>query len=103
MPRLDFVPLLRAALVAIALAALPAVVFAQAGPVGAPQGALRSQVHNIPFDAGASTLLVTRVCRPPGNAPAPLLVLNHGSPGDPSARPRTCSAPKVPLRLISAS
>ena len=89
MPRFAFLSPLRAALVGLALMGLPAAVFAQAGPVGAPQGALRAQVHRIPFDAAASVLLTTRICRPPGEARAPLLVLNHGSPGDPSARPRT--------------
>ncbi len=84
----SFLPLLHAA--ALALALLPAAAAAQPGPVGAPEGRWRAQVHRVPFDTGG-ILLVTRVCRPPGEAAAPLVVINHGSPGDPAVRPRTAT------------
>jgi len=77
----------RAALAA-ALLLLPAAAAAQPGPVDPPDGRWRAQVHRVPFDAPDGVLLVTRVCRPPGDAPAPLAVISHGSPVDAAARPR---------------
>ena len=38
--------------------------------------------------SGQVTQLQTRVCRPNSDAPARLVVINHGSPPDPAARPR---------------
>jgi dienelactone hydrolase len=80
----------------LVLVLVPSVAAAQAGPIGAPEGRWRAQLYNVPFDAGGSTLLVTRICRPPGEGRAPLVVINHGSPPDPAARPRwatpTCNA-----------
>jgi dienelactone hydrolase len=88
MPRFVLLPRLRAAVIGLAFLAVPALAAAQSGPVGAPEGRWRAQVHRVPFDAAASTLLATRVCRPRGEARAPLLIINHGSPPDAAARPR---------------
>jgi dienelactone hydrolase len=49
---------------------------------------MREQLYRIPFDDSGRILLVTRVCRPPGEARGPLVVINHGSPPDPAQRPR---------------
>ena len=80
---------------ALALVSLSAVATAQSGPVGAPEGRWRAQLHRVPLDGGGQ-LIVTRVCRPPGEARGPLVVINHGSPPDPAARLRwatpTCGA-----------
>lgn len=50
----------------------------------------RDQMHAVPVtDAtGQMATLQTRVCRPPGESRARLVVINHGSPPDASARPR---------------
>jgi len=46
------------------------------------------QIYFIPFvNEGQTTMLQTRICRPSGDAPARLVVINHGSPPDPSDRP----------------
>jgi dienelactone hydrolase len=37
--------------------------------------------------AGRTTLMQVRVCRPAADAPARLVVINHGSPPDPANRP----------------
>ena len=59
-----------------------------AGPVGDPEGEWRAQIHWVPLDiAGARYLLYTRICRPAGEAPAQVVVIAHGSPPSPSARP----------------
>jgi dienelactone hydrolase len=60
------------------------------GPAGAPAGPWREQVHWIPMTdaAGAQHLLYARVCRPPGEAPARILVFAHGTPAVPEARVR---------------
>jgi dienelactone hydrolase len=66
--------------------ALPA--FAEsAGPQDAERSVNREQVWRIPA-AGGSPLMLTTVMRPPGEAKAPLVVVNHGSPPDSSARPQ---------------
>jgi dienelactone hydrolase len=48
---------------------------------------------------GTEEQLVTRLCRPPGTAPARLVVINHGSPRDaaqrPGMRPIPCGAEPV--------
>ena len=50
---------------------------------------IREQAIAIPLTdaAGHTTLLQGRVCRPAGDAPARLVVINHGSPPDASSRP----------------
>src|SRR5437588_11750381 len=51
------------------------------GPVGTPEGVWREQIHWVPLDiAGTRYLLYTRVCRPPGEAPARVVVIAHGLP-----------------------
>jgi dienelactone hydrolase len=58
------------------------------GPVGVPEGVWRAQIHWVPLDiAGSRYLLYTRVCRPAGEVPARVVVIAHGSPPLPSARP----------------
>jgi len=55
-------------------------VFGQSlGPQGGQSGPMREQEWRIPA-AGGSPLMVATVFRPPGETPAPLVVLNHGSP-----------------------
>ena len=56
------------------------------GPQGAEGVRMREQEWRIP-SAGGSQLMDTTVFRPAGNAKAPLVVMNHGSPADGSQRP----------------
>ncbi|MFI5000471.1 MAG: alpha/beta hydrolase family protein [Reyranellales bacterium] len=58
-----------------------------AGPQGAEGAKMREQEWRIPA-AGGSLLMDATVFRPPGEARAPLVVMNHGSPADGSQRPR---------------
>lgn len=72
------------ALVSCALASLAS---AQSpGPQDAERAALREQVWRVPA-AGGTPLMLTTVMRPPGEARSPLVVINHGSPPESSARP----------------
>ena len=58
------------------------------GPVGTPEGVWREQIHWVPLDiAGSRYLLYTRICRPPGEAPARVVVIAHGSPPSALSRP----------------
>jgi len=58
------------------------------GPVGDPEGPWRMQIHRVPLDiAGTLYLLHARVCRPPGETSARVVVIAHGSPPDAGARP----------------
>ncbi len=59
------------------------------GPVGQPVGIWRDQIHWVPMrdKAGTERLLYTRVCRPIGDAPARIVLINHGSPSNPVVRP----------------
>src|SRR5260221_10334918 len=58
------------------------------GPAGAPEGVWRVQIHWVPLDIGGHRyLLYTRVCRPAGEMPARVVVIAHGSPPSPLARP----------------
>jgi dienelactone hydrolase len=52
-----------------------------AGPVGSPEGVWREQIHWIPMvdDAGSQHLLQARICRPPGDMPARIVVMAHGT------------------------
>jgi dienelactone hydrolase len=61
-----------------------------AGPSGAPQGPWREQVYWIPMtdSMGAQQLLYARLCRPPGETPARVMVYAHGTPALPEARVR---------------
>src|ERR1700749_1034243 len=68
----------------LCLLALPA--FAQSpGPQGPEGGRMREQDWRIPGPSGV--LMDATVFRPPGNARAPLMVMNHGSPASSSERP----------------
>jgi dienelactone hydrolase len=61
--------------------------FAQSpGPQGAESGKMREQEWRIPGPGGA--LMDATVFRPPGEARAPLVVVNHGSPDNAAERPR---------------
>jgi dienelactone hydrolase len=62
--------------------------FSQEGDAS-PNTGSRDQLHLIPVaDArGHVVQLHARICRPPGDAPATLVVINHGSPANPAARP----------------
>jgi poly(3-hydroxybutyrate) depolymerase len=57
------------------------------GPQGPEGSKMREQEWRMPSAAG-SPLMVATVFRPPGEAKAPLVVMNHGSPADASQRPR---------------
>ena len=50
----------------------------------------RDELHSIPVtdSRGDVVELSARICRPAGDAPAALVVLNHGSPANPADRPR---------------
>lgn len=71
------------------------------GPAGQPTGIWREQIHWVPMrDAdGAEHLLYTEICRPPGDAPARAVLINHGSPPNaavrPGMRPMTCESEPV--------
>jgi dienelactone hydrolase len=63
---------------------------ATAGPIGSQVGPFRDQLHWVPFPAGPAErtgLLSMRVCRPPGDGPHKLAIINHGSPPRPDQRP----------------
>lgn len=55
------------------------------GPAGPPTGPWREQIHWVPMQDGGGhpRLLYTRICRPPGDQPARLVLINHGKPNDP--------------------
>lgn len=83
-------------LAALAFLSLPALGQTIAiGPHAAPDGPARTQLHWIwSYVDGAKreAVLLLRSCRPaadrfPGDTPAPLAVINHGSPANPAQRP----------------
>jgi dienelactone hydrolase len=66
------------------------------GPVGTPSGPWREQIHAVPMQdaAGQTHLLYTRICRPPGEQPARIVLINHGKPPDadlPTVKPAVCT------------
>lgn len=70
--------------------------FAQSiGPQGAEGPRMREREWRIPATSG-SPLMATMVFRPPGEAKAPLLVMNHGSPANSAERPT------MPLQRFAA-
>jgi dienelactone hydrolase len=81
----------RAVIAMLMLLAGPAAAQQAAGPAGTPEGAWRAQTYWIPMTdaAGAPHLLYTRICRPPGETPARVVVYAHGSPALAEARVRT--------------
>ena len=58
------------------------------GPAGPPEGPHRAQMHRLPVTQadGSARMILMRLCRPAGDAPARLVVINHGSPGNVEAR-----------------
>ena len=66
------------------LLALPALAQSP-GPQGSEGGKMREQDWRIPGPGGV--LMDATVFRPPGNAKAPLMVMNHGSPASSADRP----------------
>jgi dienelactone hydrolase len=68
------------------------------GPEGQPSGPWRDQIHWVPMrdGLGFSHLLYTRICRPRGDTPARVVLINHGSPPDsnirPTMRPSACES-----------
>jgi dienelactone hydrolase len=67
-----------------------------AGPVGTPSGPWREQIHWVPMEdaGGRSRLLYTRICRPLGEQPARVVLINHGKPPSadmPKVKPALCS------------
>jgi len=81
--------MLRAAIIAMCLAAAATAAVAQLGPgpVGSPEGQWRAQTYWVPMTdaAGVERLLYARVCRPPGEAPARVVVFAHGKPASEAA------------------
>ncbi len=70
------------------LAAMTTAFAQQTGPVGLPEGVWRAQIYWVPLDiAGVRHLLYTRICRPPGDTPARVVVIAHGSPAEAATRP----------------
>jgi dienelactone hydrolase len=66
------------------------------GPIGTPSGPWREQIHWVPMqDAnGRPHLLYTRICRPLGEQPARVVLINHGKPSDADAakiKPAACT------------
>jgi dienelactone hydrolase len=80
--------LLAAALVFGGCGETQAVTSSDAG--AAPSGDPREALYSVPVvDAGGrTTFLKTRVCRPPGEGPSTLVVINHGSPPNADDRPK---------------
>ena len=78
---------LPAARVAALLCTLAAAAAAQ--PSAAADPTARDQVVSVPFQdaAGQPVSIQARLCRPEGDAPARLVVINHGSPADAADRP----------------
>jgi dienelactone hydrolase len=65
--------------------------FIAASPGGATAvGDTREALYSVPVvdSGGGTTLLKTRVCRPPGEGPSTLVVINHGSPPNADDRPK---------------
>jgi dienelactone hydrolase len=54
------------------------------GPEGPPEGRWREQIHWLPV---GDRRIQARLCRPERQGPAPLVIINHGSPANPAQRP----------------
>lgn len=70
------------------------------GPVGDPTGPWREQIHWVPMqdESGTQRLLYTRICRPKGDTPARVVLIDHGKPDDdklPSVKPASCTTEAV--------
>jgi len=75
--------------VALAISACATDLPAAPGQPRPASGAWREEIHQVPMrdDAGETRLLYTRICRPPGDSAARVVLINHGSPPQASARP----------------
>jgi dienelactone hydrolase len=62
------------------------------GPGGEAEGPFRRQIHWVPLDiSGSRSLLNTVICRPPGETPARVAVIAHGTADNrPAVRPPNC-------------
>jgi dienelactone hydrolase len=62
------------------------------GPVDTPEGVFRRQIHWVPLDiSGTRYLLNTVICRPPGEAPARVAIIAHGTADNrPAVQPPNC-------------
>lgn len=86
-------------LTAVAILTLAPASFAHAqapGPVGSPVGPWREQIHYVPSQDrnGRTELLYTRICRPLGDQPARIVLINHGKPPDADVgkvKPASCT------------
>src|ERR1700728_284668 len=75
-----------ASLALCVLASRAAIAADTASGASAPVSESRDQSFAVRIDNGSHILV--RVCRPASETPARLVVINHGSPPDPAARPR---------------
>ncbi|HXP02874.1 MAG TPA: alpha/beta fold hydrolase [Stellaceae bacterium] len=68
--------------VALLVLAVPAAAQTVPGPVGQPTGQWRAQIYWVPMidTTGGQRLLYAQLCRPPGEAPARVVVYAHGTP-----------------------
>ncbi len=73
----------------------------RAGPADQASGSWAEQTHFLPVPepGGATRLIYARICRPPGEQPRRLVVINHGKATQPSQRaayrPPACDAEAV--------
>lgn len=68
------------------------------GPEGSPEGAWRSQIHWIPMTDAADNhhLLQARICRPPSDMPARVVIIAHGTfPNNKTTVPGHCGAEAI--------
>jgi dienelactone hydrolase len=68
------------------------------GPVGSPEGTWQSQIHWIPMidAAGNHHLLQARICRPPSDMPARVVIVAHGTfPNNKEVVPGHCEAEAI--------
>ncbi len=77
----------RALIILFFLTSIAPAVAQSPGPVGKEGEIRREQVWNIPA-AGGAPLMISTVMRPPGEAPHPLVVINHSEPVVPAFRPK---------------
>jgi dienelactone hydrolase len=80
--------ILNLARAALCLAAAQGSIAAGAGPEAASAPVSESRDQSFAVRMGNGSHILVRVCRPATDEPARLVVINHGSPADPAARPR---------------
>ena len=83
-----YLPVAAVIMAALLAVAPPAQAESKAGPQGEPRGDLREQIYLIPNGSGlfGDRYLHATLRRPAGEEPKPLVVINHGSPGESSKR-----------------